>query len=195
MDIEYFNEYLKYEQLGIKSKEKESLNNFISSFKNYDEKVLWTIEYLPKLKFNKNGRIRNELFEEVIFPVLLEGYNNKNIKLMIWMVKLNQNFTQNEKLWKKINYISNLSLIRECYEMEPDNTEIIDLYLETIIEKILFRIHEWPYGILIGNTFAEKDECKKLLEEIPLLDKLDRNKKYSELIMEYESIINEYING
>jgi hypothetical protein len=194
MDIEYFNEYLTYEQMGIKSKEKECLNNFINSFENYNEKVLWTIEYLPELKFNHHNRIRNELFEEIVFPVLLEGYNNRNIKSMIWMVKLNQNFTQNTKLWKKINYVSNLSLIRECYEMAPDNTEIIDLYLEIIIEKILFRIHEWPSGILIGNTFAEKDECKKLLEEIPLLNKLDRNKKYDKLIKEYEKILNEYIN-
>ncbi|MDR2375875.1 MAG: hypothetical protein LBD96_05485, partial [Treponema sp.] len=114
MDIEYFNEYLKYEQMGIKSKKKEYLNNFINSLENYNEKVLWTMEYLPKLKFNSNGRIRNELFEEIIFPVLLEGYNNKNINSMIWMVKLNQNFTQNEKLWKKVNYISDLSLIKEC---------------------------------------------------------------------------------
>ncbi|MDR1986632.1 MAG: hypothetical protein LBP88_06635 [Treponema sp.] len=194
MNIEYFNEYLKYEQLGIKSKEKEYLNNFIKSFENYNEKVLWTMEYLPKLKFNHHNRIRNELFEEIVFPVLLEGYNNRNIKSMIWIVKLNQNFTQNEKLWKKINYVSNLSLIMECYKMEPDNSEIIDLYLEIIIEKILYRIHEWPDGILIGNRLAEKDECKKLLEEIPLLNKLDRNNEYNELIMEYENILNEYIN-
>jgi hypothetical protein len=193
MNIEHFNEYLKYEQMGIKTKEKECLNYFINSFENYNEKVLWTIEYLPKLKFNKNGRIRNELFEEIVFPVLLEGYNNKNIKLMLWMVKLNQNLYQNNKLWKKVNYASSLELIRECYKIEPNDNEIIDLYLEIIIDKILFRIHEWPFGILIGNTFAEKDECKKLLEEIPLLKKLDRNKKYSELIMEYENIINEYI--
>ena len=193
MNIEYFNEYLKYEEMGLKLKVKEYLTNFINSFEGYNEKVLWTIEYLPKLKFNKNGRIRNELFEEIVFPVLLEGYNNKNIKLMLWMVKLNQNLYQNNKLWKKINNVSSLELIGECYKIEPNDNEIIDLYMEILIEKILFRIHEWPYGILIGNTFAEKDECKKLLEEIPLLNKLDRNKKYSELIMEYEKIINEYI--
>jgi hypothetical protein len=193
MNIEYFKEYQKYEQLGIKSKIKECLNNFINSFEKYYEKELWTIEYLPKLEFNKNGRIRNELFEEIIFPVLLEGYNNKNIKLIVWMVKLIQNLYQNNKLWKEINYASNLTLIRECYTLDPNSNEIIDLYLEIMIEKILFRIHEWPYGILIGNTFAEKDECKKLLEEIPLLNKLDRNKKYNELIMEYENIIKEYI--
>ena len=101
MNIEYFNEYLKYEEMGLKLKVKEYLTNFINSFEGYNEKVLWTIEYLPKLKFNKNGRIRNELFEEIVFPVLLEGYINKNIKLMLWMVKLNQNLYQNNKLWKK----------------------------------------------------------------------------------------------
>ena len=194
MNIGYFNEYLKYEQMGLKSKTKECLKDFINSFENYKEKELWTIEYLPKLEFNENSRIRNELYEEIIFPVLLEGYNNKNIKLTIWMVKLIQNLYQNNKLWKKINYIGKLDLIMELYKLEPGNNEIIDLYLEIIIEKISFRIHEWPEGILIGNTFAEKEECKKLLEEIPLLNKLDRNKKYNKFIMEYENIINEYIN-
>ena len=88
MNIGYFNEYIKYEQMGLKSKTKECLKYFINSFENYKEKELWTIEYLPKLEFNENSRIRNELYEEIIFPVLLEGYNNKNIKLTIWMVKL-----------------------------------------------------------------------------------------------------------
>ena len=194
MNVGYFNEYLKYEQMGLKSKTKGCLKDFINSFENYKEKELWAIEYLPKLEFNENSRIRNEIYEEIIFPVLLEGYNNKNIELMIWIVKLIQNLYQNNKLWGKINYITDLDLIMELYKLEPDNDEIIDLYLEIIIEKISFRIHEWPEGILIGNTFAEKEECKKLLEEIPLLNKLDRNKKYNKYIMEYENIIKEYIN-
>jgi hypothetical protein len=194
MNIEFFNEYLKYEQLGIKSKTKECLHGFINSFENDSEKELWAIEYLPTLEFNKHGRIRNELFEEIIFPVLLKGYNNKNVKLMIWMVKLIQNLYQNSKLSKEINYASDLDLIRECYKLDPKDNEITDLYLEIIIKKIAYRIHEWPYGIIIGNTFAEKDECKKLLEEIPLLNKLDRNKKYNEFIVEYENIIKEYMD-
>jgi hypothetical protein len=193
MEIEHFNSYLKYERMGIKAETKKQLHNFISSFENHEEKIVWTIEYLPKLEFNNNSRIRNELFEEIVFPVLLEGYTNKNVKLMVWMAKLIQNLYQNKKLWEKINYDSDLNIIRECYELEPDNNEISDLYLEIIIEKILYRIHEWPSGILIGNTFAEKDECKRLLEEIPLLNKLDRNKKYYELVIEYENILKEQI--
>jgi hypothetical protein len=82
----------------------------------------------------------------------------------------------------------------ECYQLEPDNDEISDLYLEILVKIIRYRIHEWSFGILIGNTFVGKDECKSLLEEIPLLNKLDKNKKYNLLITEYQNIINEYIN-
>jgi hypothetical protein len=194
MNTEYFKKYREYEQLGIKGKAKECLANFIRSFESYEEKESWTLEYLSQLELNAHGRIRNEIFEEIVFPVLWKGYANKDIPSMIWMVRLMQNFNQNMKLWEKTGFLSDLSLIKECYEREPDNTEVIDLYLEILVETVAFRIHEWPQGVLIGNTFAERDECIKLLEEIPLLNKLDQKGKYRNLIIEYEAILNEYIN-
>ena len=196
MNIEYFNEYLKYEQNGIKAKKKETLNKFILSFENYTEKESWTMEFLPKLvqNSNGNGRIRNELFEEIIFPVLLNGYNSKNITSMIWLVKLNQNFHQNHKIWQQINYTTELEIIEECYSIDPNNTEVIDEYLKIVIRGIDFTIHEMPFGILYGNSFATKDECKELLEEIPLIKKLDRNNEYKDYIIEYENMLKESIN-
>jgi hypothetical protein len=123
VNIEHFNEYLHYENLGIKTKAKECVIKFISSFENYREKELWTLEYLPRLVdnykqrikenvFNNTGfypkleeklnpKIRNEIFEEIIFPVLWNGYKNKDVSLMIWLVKFNQNYYQNKKIWKK----------------------------------------------------------------------------------------------
>ena len=193
MNIEYFNDYLNYETQGIKTKAKESIHNFILSFRNFDEKELWTIEYLPKLKQNNNGRIRNEVFENILFPVLLKGYKNRKVNLMIWLVKLNQNYYQNHRLWEKINYKSALEIINECYEIDPNNNEVIDLYLELEIEGIGFSRHEWPEGILFGNNFATKDECKILLESLVFINKLDRNKKYSEYIHDYENKIKEYM--
>ena len=193
MKIEYFNEYLKYEQSGIKAKAKEFLNKFILSFENYTEKESWTMEFLPRLKQNSNGRIRNELFEEIIFPVLLNGYNNKNLASMVWLVKLNQNYYQNNKIWQKINYKTDLEIVKECYSIDPNNTEVIDEYLEIIIRGIDFAIHEMPFGILYGNNFATKDQCKELLEEIPFIKKLDRNNRYKDYIIEYENMLNESI--
>ena len=194
MNIEYFNEFIKNEKLGIKAKTKDCVNKFVQSFENYSEKELWTKEYLSKLEENSNGSIRNELFEEIIFPVLLNGYNNKNIPLMIWLVKLSQNYYQNNRIWKKLNYKSDIEIIKECYTIDPNNIEIIDLYLELEINRIDFSMHEWPYGILFGNSFATIDECKILLEKISFLNKLDRNKKYKEYINLYENRIKEYMN-
>src|SRR5215469_232955 len=94
MNIEYYSEYLHFKNIGIKPKIKEAITKFIKSFESYSEKEAWTLEYLQKLEYDSNGRIRNELFEEIIFPVLLNGYTEKNVSLMIWLVKLSQNYYQ-----------------------------------------------------------------------------------------------------
>ena len=193
MNIKYYEEYLHYKNIGIKTKAKEYIDNFIHSFKNYDEKELWTIEYLPKIDFDSNGRVRNELFEEIIFPVLWNGYNNKNIELMIWLTKLEQNYCQNLRIWKKMDYKSSTQIINECYEIAPNNEDILDLYLELEIASISYSIHEWPSGILNGNDGATKDECKNLLDKIPFFHKLDRNKKYFEFINDFEDKLKEYM--
>jgi hypothetical protein len=192
MNTEYFYEYTRYKNAGIKSKAKEFMGKFINSFENYAEKEQWTLEYLPKLEPDSNGRIRNELFEEIIFPVLLNGYNNKDIPLMIQLVKLSQNFYQNTRVWEKIDYKTSLEIIEECYGLAPDNNEVTDLFLELMIDKINFSIHEWPVGVLFGNNFATQDECRILSETAEFVKGLDRNEKYSEFINYYEDKVKEY---
>jgi hypothetical protein len=194
MNIDYFNEYLYYKNKGIKPKAKEYILKFINSFENYEEKESWTLENLSKLKQDSNGRLRNELFEEIIFPVLFNGYKNKNVSLMIWLVKLWQNYYQNKRIWEKINYKTCLEIIKECYEIEPNNNDVIDIYLELEISWIAYSKHEWPSGILFGNDGATKEECNIILEEIPLLYKLDRNKKHFEYIKDYENKVREYMD-
>jgi hypothetical protein len=62
-----------------------------------------------------------------------------------------------------------------------------------MIDRIDFNMHEWPPYILFGNSVAEKDECKILLERIGFMNKLDRNKKYSEYLCDCEDKIKEYM--
>ena len=196
MNIEYYNEYLKYKNLGIKSKVKEYIDYFVDSFLNYDEKELWALEYLPTLKINNYGRIdciRYELFEKIIFPVLLNGYKNQNIELMIWLVRFNDNYYGNNDVNKIMNYKTLFQIINECYEIDPKNNEVIDLYLEILIDEISFNIHHYPSVILTENIGTKKDQCKKLLEELPFIHKLDRNKKYYEFLTDYENNIKEYM--
>ena len=145
------------------------------------------------MDINNHLRLRNELFEEIIFPVLINGYNNKNVKLMIWLVILSQNYYQNERIWERMNYKTDYQIIKECYEIEPGNNEVIELYLKLEIEKINFSVHEWPYGILYGMNFATKEECKLLLEKTEFVKGLDRKKKYIDYISDYENKILEYM--
>ncbi|GHV09531.1 hypothetical protein FACS189485_22230 [Spirochaetia bacterium] len=194
MEIKYYDEYIKYKKLGLRIEQKENVQKFIQSFMDFNEKQQWVIENLPKIELDSNRRIRNELFEEVIFPVLLDGYNNKNINLMLWLVKLEQNYYQNKNIWEKISFKTSLQIIKECYTLDPNNTEVIEKYLEIEIRGINYSEHEWPYGILYSNNFATKDECKNILEEIPFIHKLDRNKKHEKYINEYENRVKEYMS-
>jgi hypothetical protein len=194
MNIEFYNEFIIFSRKGIRAKAKECINNFINSFDNFTEKELWTKEYLPKLEKTRTGYIRNELFEEIIFPVLLNGYKNKDISLMIWLVKLDNNYYRNKKIWKKINFKSSLEIIKECYEIDGNNNEIIDLYLSMEIKGIKYALHEWPCGILIDSHGMTLEDCKEeLLKEIPIIRKLDINRRYTDFIDDYENKLKEYI--
>lgn len=198
MNIEFFNEYIHYQHKGLKDKAKEYVTKFIRSFENDAEKELWTKEYLPTLEFNCNCRIRNELFEEIVFPVLLNEYNHKDISSMIWLVKLEQNIITNNRILKRINYKTVWEIIRECYTIEPNNTEVTDLYLEYSIKQMDFCTHEYHCAgiILYGNDIASKDECILLLEEIVFIkNTLDRNKKYAAFINLCEYAIKDYMEN
>jgi len=195
MKIEHYHDFLSYQSQGLKEKATETITKFINSFENDEEKELWVLEYLPKFEPNIYGtlRLRHELFEEIVFPVLLAGYNNKNVELMLWLAKLCQNLYQNEKIWEKINFKPEAVIIEECYNLDPDNEVIREKLLGLKIYQIDYHIHEWPAGILYGHNGATIDECNILLDEIPLIRKLDTNKEHQEFIQDYEDKIKEYM--
>jgi hypothetical protein len=194
MNTDYFNEYLLYKDKGLKEKAKEAVVNFVNSFETYEEKEAWTLEHLSELPADSNGRIRNEIFEEILFPVLWNGYNNKKVELMVWLAKLYQNCIQNKRVFARMSYKTDYEIISECYDLEPDNTEVIDLYLEIKVRYIAFSIHEYPYGILDGMTWATKESAENMLAEIPFLRKLDRNNRYQDFTDDYEEMLKKYIS-
>jgi len=194
MNIQFYNEFIDCSRKNLKTKAKEYINKFINSFDNFKEKELWTMKYLPNLEKTHDGYIRYELFEEIVFPVLWNGYKNKNISLMIWLVKLSENYYRNRKILEEINYKTDLEIIKECYEMDCDNNEIIDLYLSIEIRGINYAMHEWPSCILIGTSNTNLEDCEKELSEvIPIIKKLDRQKKYTDYINDYENKLKKYI--
>jgi hypothetical protein len=186
MEINFFNEYLASIKTKNRIVAKKYLNKFIKSFKNYAEKEQWTKIYLAEQEQKEYKHIRHELFVEIISPVLLKGYNDRDIQSMIWIIKFNHIFRQHTDLWKKIDQRNSESIIIECYKIDPDNEEIIKLYTE----KVLNSVNNYIYWI---NDYKKNIDSRSraLLEDLQFLKQLDRGKKYSELINRSEERINE----
>ncbi len=193
MEIGKYNEFIELDNKGIKKKAKLALSEFINSFLSFEEKEKWTYEYLPKLQENHHSRIRHELYEEVIFPVLLDGFRKRQVKAMHWIVKTMQNLYSAQELYKEIDYKSPFEIIKECYEIDPCNSEINETFLNIEIDFISFSQHEWPSGILNGMNGANLEECYEIKDELSLVKNLDKDKKYEKYINEYEVKLEIYI--
>jgi len=193
MNFEYYQEFLMCQSKGLKQQSKDALERFICSFSDFSEKQTWVTENLSDLEVHSNGRLRNELFEELVFPVLADGYKNKQVHLMIWLVKFSKNLYQNQPLWHKIHGVTPYEIIRECYDLEPENTEIRDLCLQLGLEGIQYAIHEWPCGILLGPDGATKEACQAELVNVNFLRTLDHSGKYESQLADYENKLHEYM--
>jgi tetratricopeptide (TPR) repeat protein len=194
MDVEkadaYFKEYKKYESAGLRAKAKEALCNFINSFECLAEKETWVDENVSKLELNGCSCVRYELFEEIIFPVLWKGYENKDIGRMKILAEMEQNCHQNERIREKMNNMTARDIIKECYRLDPNDREVQETYLNLEIHRISIGMHEMPIGILFDDPDNWEEECRQTLNgEIPFIRKLDTENKYQDVINEYENAL------
>lgn len=192
MIIEKYYEFMDQENKGMKDEAKQRLSEFINSFSSFEEKEEWTYEYLSSLKKN-HLRIRHELYESIIFPVLLYGFRKREINAMHWIVKTRNNLFSAQELYKEIDYISPDDIMQECHTMEPFNSEISETFLGMKIDFISYSQHEWPSGILYGANGASLEECYEIKDELMLIRNLDQDKKYEEYLNDYELKLELYI--
>lgn len=194
MEVEKYDKYLTLTEEGLKKQAKILLDEFIGSFSNFEEKAKWTFEFLPGLTKNRGCRIRHELYEKIIFPVLLVGYRNHDINSMLWIAKTINNLFSSRILWEEIGNKTDVEIIEECYRIDPFNEEINETFLELKIRFISYSQHEWPCGILFGMNGASLEECLEMKNELPFIKLLDKEKKYEKYIGDYESKLDVYIN-
>lgn len=192
MNIEHYREFKELEEKGLKKQASKALRAFISSFENGQEKEEWVREYLPELQTNKHSRIRHEIFHELVFPILKAGYENNDFASTLWLGKLAQNFYQVRKLHEELDWASELSLYNKSHEIDPDNDEARLLLLKAIVSLLEYSEHEWPGGILYGNSGATIEQCDEISAEIQRVLKLDKENAYGEFINQYAKKIRKY---
>ncbi len=192
MKIEHYLKFKELEEKGIKKESSKYIREFISSFEGHNEIEAWVWEYLPNINFNRNSRIRHEIFHELVFPVLKLGYERADFKSTLWLGKLIQNIYQSKEIHQELGYVSELEIFEKCFKLEPENNEARLLFVECIISWLRYSEHEWPSGILYGNNGATLEECKELSAAVQQVLELDKEHKFSEFIKQYNKRLTEY---
>ncbi|GEM_PF-1272154 len=200
MNIQLYENYVKNIELGIKTKAKELLKQFIESFcGNIDEMRQWVWSYLAEYEESRYSSMRHEIFVHMIFPVLLEGYREKDFESTMWLGILMRELVQARSLHEKIDLRSDFSLLEECYKRDSENSKVIDILLHRLVKRLEYCEHEWPSGILNFNAGATLEQCEELRYQKELAVELDKDLKHTEFLRRfgveldlYESKIRKY---
>jgi hypothetical protein len=190
MDIHYFERFKKALELGKRAEAAAALKPFIESFSSFDEKADWTKGYLASEPIGH--KVRHEVYENVIFPVLLEGYRRSDPWSLRWLARTVQNLYQCDHLWMQIDRKTDYALLKELVELCPDDDGARNDLLSRQIEGFHYSVHEWPAGILYGRDGATIEECIEILEEVAYARSLDRGFLHERFLNDFEAKVHEY---
>lgn len=182
MKIEHYHRFIRAKELGLAADAKKHIRAFVASFASFEEKRDWTAQFFEAQK-NVRG-IRHELYADVIFPVLLEGYKRKDYWAWFWLAKTISNLYGCKSLHRHIEYQTDRDLLVECYAHDPDNNAVRRLLLQSFIRAFEYAVHEWPSGIL----YAPTETPQGFLDDVRFIRDLDIEGRYREFLNEVEEI-------
>lgn len=192
MNLVHYERFLDCEARGLKREAKQAVEDFIASFCDDADIQAWVWSYLPQLRTNRHSRLRHELFERLIFPVLRRGYEADDFESLLWLGRLIQNVYQTRTLHAELGWVTDAQLFRRCYAMNPASDEARMRLLDCQVNWLSFSAHEWPDVLLYGNSAASRDECDELREELAFLRGLDREARFTEFFNDFEEKLREY---
>lgn len=174
---------------GKKAEAKVAINQFIQSFQSFEEKRSFS-EWFFSNDFGK--MVRHELYESVIFPVLLDGYRKKEPWSIRMLAKTAQNLYEAKFLWEQVEHATTLGLLKEYVKLCPNDSSARQDLLEEMTRVFRHCEHEWPSGILYGMDGATDDECLELLSAISEARDLDIERKFAAYFDEFETKLKSY---
>ncbi len=192
MNIEYYENYEKELNAGLKKQAKKSIALFIKSFKDEDEVRSWVWEYLPQLGGNTHGCIRHEIFVNLVYPVLKKGFDSNDYESTLWLGKLVQNIYQAKGVCEEFESLTEMDFYRKCHDIDPDNNEGKKLLLNHILGWLSQCEHEWPRGILYGMDGATIEQCKDIREEANFALSLTTKPSHKEFIKQFLDKLSQY---
>lgn len=190
MDEQHFLNYQVSEKAGLKRQAKESIHLFCNSFASLDEKETWVRANIASLATNSASRIRHELYEQVVFPVLAAGYEKNDAYCLHWLGRTGENLISARDLHDLVDGLGPSEYHKRAFALDSETVEIRRFYLGAMMNEFNFIEHEWPLGLLIGPP--TKENCDAFEKRLSFAKSLDveghetaRLKQLSERLAEY----------
>ncbi len=184
MDLSSYEEFERLSNAGLRRQAVPYLKAFLASFKDESEREQWTVSFLATHTYG--SKMRHEVFEDVVFPVLLAGWQRKDVWSMYWLAGTSQNLYSAKQLWKKYDYPSEFGFLMEAIAIDPDHVDVRAALLNVLLDQMNYAEHEWPAAILSGNEGASLDDCANFAERISLARELDEGISNAGFIDEFE---------
>lgn len=177
---------------GRRKEAAQAITRFVQSFSGLDEKRQWTEAFLSGWK--GSHKIRHELYEQVIFPALLDSYQRSELWGIRWLARTARNLYQASALWEQIDRKSEYQLLDQLLSITPHDAEARAELLAVQIDWLRHCGHEWPSGILYGNDGATLRQCAEIEQAVTKARALDLCRNYSAFLTEFEAKLDEYVS-
>ena len=169
---------------GRKEEAKLAIRRFIESFNNLEEKEDWTRRFLSTTK--PGTKLRHELYEEVVLPVLMAGYETRDPWSLYWLAQTSRNARY---FGRRLDLPSPQELLKEAHALDPSSDAIRRDLLCRLLNGFEYMAHEWPAGLLYDPDSPWQTQYWEILAEIKLARELDSSGKYAGRIAKFEEIV------
>lgn len=188
---ELFEQFLRYDALGMRKKAQSAVFALIKDIPDDVAKDAWTKENLSRMPRNKAGRVRHEIFKEIVFPSLKKAFDRGDAEASYLLGLHSQNLHSDRTLHSQVDQCTELDFFRKAFESDANSTRYQSAYLGAVMDSLLYCFHEWPAGILIDTDDWRKG-LESLREQLSLAQSLDRKNEFSGRITQWLSYIDEY---
>jgi hypothetical protein len=186
-----YDQFLRAFEAGNKKAAAAAVKMFVASFSSFGEKEAWVGEFLAC--HERGSRVRHELYEELVFPVLLRGYRESTVWSIRWLADTVHNLYRAKHLWAQVDFATEQEFLELWRSLEPNSEEAKSALLRRMVETFLYSEHEWPAGILYGSNGANIEECKKIEDELMEARMLDTNGAYASYLDQFHDKLTVYV--
>ena len=191
MNQALFKQYEVAKEQGNKHLASSLISSFIETFATDEEREEWTRWYFSNRPVVH--AIRHELFEQVIFPVLLAGYQRSDPWCIEMLERCAQSLYRSEHLWAQIGHQTGMQLAERLFALKPGDRHAKARVLEHLIDGFRYSEHEWPSGILCGADGATALQCDEILLGVHRARTLDEACVHSSFLNQFEAKVRQYI--